>query len=126
MKMKTIFNKLTKQEQKWLCPDGWSEIAEDSIVYKEVNKEGFIEAYNTGLIKDTVYFDIAVLKEYRGKGVASQMMQNMVDYMKKNNFSMIYTLVHKDNDPSFWMLDKFGFELFDCSDDFWKLKLKVA
>lgn len=124
---KTIYNKLTKDEKKWLCPDGkWSEIADDKVVYKEVSRKGFIEAYNTGIIENAVYFDIAVVKEHRQEGLASKMFNNMVECLKEKNFTTIFTYVHKDNDPSYWMLDKFGFEIIGKCDDMWKLKLQVA
>ena len=75
---------------------------------------------NKTLNKNNVFFDekevaslgpIMVSKDYIGNKLQLQMMEELENYCKHNNYKYIFTKVHSDNNYSLKNMIKFGFEI---------------
>lgn len=78
------------------------------LVAKEGNEViGYI---GMSIVIDEGYiFNVAVRESYRNKGVATALINELVTYGKKNNFSFITLEVRESNLPAVSLYSKFGF-----------------
>ena len=78
------------------------------LVAKEGNEViGYI---GMSIVIDEGYiFNVAVRESYRNKGVATALINELVTYGKKNNFSFITLEVRESNLPAISLYSKFGF-----------------
>ena len=78
------------------------------LVAKEENEAiGYI---GMSIVIDEGYiFNVAVRESYRNKGVATALINELVTYGKKNNFSFITLEVRESNLPAISLYSKFGF-----------------
>lgn len=78
------------------------------LVAKEENEViGYI---GMSIVIDEGYiFNVAVRESYRNKGVATALINELVIYGKKNNFSFITLEVRESNLPAISLYSKFGF-----------------
>lgn len=78
------------------------------LVAKEENEViGYI---GMSIVIDEGYiFNVAVREKYRNKGVATALINELVIYGKKNNFSFITLEVRESNLPAISLYSKFGF-----------------
>ena len=78
------------------------------LVAKEENEViGYI---GMSIVIDEGYiFNVAVRENYRNKGVATALINELVTYGKKNNFSFITLEVRESNLPAISLYSKFGF-----------------
>lgn len=78
------------------------------LVAKEENEViGYI---GMSIVIDEGYiFNVAVRKNHRNKGVATALINELVTYGKKNNFSFITLEVRESNLPAISLYSKFGF-----------------
>ncbi|MGN0502823.1 MAG: ribosomal protein S18-alanine N-acetyltransferase [Ruminococcus sp.] len=78
------------------------------LVAKEENEViGYI---GMSIVIDEGYiFNVAVREKYRKKGVATALINELVTYGKKNNFSFITLEVRESNLPAISLYSKFGF-----------------
>lgn len=78
------------------------------LVAKEENEViGYI---GMSIVIDEGYiFNVAVREKYRNKGVATALINELVTYGKKNNFSFISLEVRESNLPAISLYSKFGF-----------------
>lgn len=78
------------------------------LVAKEENEViGYI---GMSIVIDEGYiFNVAVRESYRNKGVATSLINELVTYGKKNNFSFITLEVRESNFPAISLYSKFGF-----------------
>ena len=78
------------------------------LVAKEENEViGYI---GMSIVIDEGYiFNVAVRENYRNKGVATSLINELVTYGKKNNFSFITLEVRESNLPAISLYSKFGF-----------------
>ena len=78
------------------------------LVAKEENEViGYI---GMSIVIDEGYiFNVAVRESYRNKGVATSLINELVTYGKKNNFSFITLEVRESNLPAISLYSKFGF-----------------
>lgn len=78
------------------------------LVAKEENEViGYI---GMSIVIDEGYiFNVAVRESYRNKGVATALINELVTYSKKNNFSFITLEVRESNLPAISLYSKFGF-----------------
>ena len=61
------------------------------------------------VIEEGYIFNVAVREKYRNKGVATALINELVTYGKKNNFSFITLEVRESNLPAISLYSKFGF-----------------
>ena len=61
------------------------------------------------VIDEGYIFNVAVSKNSRKKGVATALINELVTYGKKNNFSFITLEVRESNEPARSLYSKFGF-----------------
>lgn len=78
------------------------------LVAKEENEViGYI---GMSIVIDEGYiFNVAVRESHRNKGVATALINELVTYGKKNNFSFITLEVRESNLPAISLYSKFGF-----------------
>lgn len=78
------------------------------LVAKEENEViGYI---GMSIVIDEGYiFNVAVRESYRNNGVATALINELVTYGKKNNFSFITLEVRESNMPAISLYSKFGF-----------------
>lgn len=78
------------------------------LVAKEENEViGYI---GMSIVIDEGYiFNVAVRENHRNKGVATALINELVTYGKKNNFSFITLEVRESNLPAISIYSKFGF-----------------
>ena len=78
------------------------------LVAKEENEViGYI---GMSIVIDEGYiFNVAVRESDRNKGVATSLINELVTYSKKNNFSFITLEVRESNFPAISLYSKFGF-----------------
>lgn len=78
------------------------------LVAKEEN--GVIGYIGMSIVIDEGYiFNVAVREKYRNKGAATALINELVTYGKKNNFSFITLEVRESNLPAISLYSKFGF-----------------
>ena len=78
------------------------------LVAKEENEViGYIAM--SIVIDEGYIFNVAVREKYRNKGVATALINELVTYGKKNNFSFITLEVRESNLPAISLYSKFGF-----------------
>ena len=79
---------------------------------------------NTGIDGTMVISCLYVLREYGRKGIATQMIQMLIDFCKKHGYQRIEACVHPGSpeeagiDTSFFPFRKFGFVLDDTREGF--------
>lgn len=56
---------------------------------------------------------VAVLPEYSGKGIATTLIDNAMDYAKSNGMEKIFLYTHKTNEGAIHMYKKLGFIPFE-------------
>jgi ribosomal protein S18 acetylase RimI-like enzyme len=64
----------------------------------------------------TPEFAISLYKEYRGHGIGTEMMQKMLDYLKKSGYSKTSLAVQKAN-YAFRMYQNVGFQIVDENEE---------
>lgn len=66
--------------------------------------------------ENTPEFAISLYKEYRGKGIGTKLMQNMLSLLKRKGYKQASLSVQKDNYAA-KMYQKFGFKIIDENDE---------
>lgn len=65
--------------------------------------------------ENTVEFAISLYKDFRGQGIGTDMMKQMLEYLRNKGYSKTSLAVQKDNFASKMYL-KLGFEIIDEND----------
>ena len=64
---------------------------------------------------------ITIIKEYWGQGVATRLMQMMIDFAKETGVEILYLEVRSDNERAILLYEKFGFSRIGVYDSFFKI-----
>ncbi len=113
-------------------PDPWSRKSirgtlRENNSYMLVAEENGVIA---GFLNSTFLFDelnlnrIAVLKEFRRKKAAAQLIQNMLDFCKNNGIKRVMLEVRKSNIPAQALYKSFGFTLLGERPNFYQNPLE--
>lgn len=120
-----VFDTLTKDEQEITFHPA------DTDSFKTEFRLGFKDgkrpvAFILGNpLKDKVYITLAVDPEYRKMGLATDLMEKMIDAVEDSEYTEICYRVHKDNKPSAKIIKKAGGkEIGDDHPDFKKYSIK--
>ena len=101
-------------------------IAEHSITFEAWQKTvlvGLIAAYVNDPHNKTAFItNVSVVKEYMGKGIASELMERLIDYLAEKKFTGISLEVHKTNQQAIQFYKKFNFEQDGSREDFLIMK----
>ncbi len=89
-----------------------------NAVYEREALIGYIDCVSNG-VTDAYIQDLMVHPDYQGRGIGTDLMKKMIDYLKKNHIYMI-SVVFDESLKSFY--EKFGFyhmlcgqmETYDC------------
>ena len=78
---------------------------EDSVLV------GMIAAYMNDIENKSGFItNVTTLKEYKGKGIASELIKRCIDYTRKHNFKEILLEVSGKNTEAIHLYTKFGFK----------------
>lgn len=66
-------------------------------------------------------FGISVLKKCWNKGIGSQLLLEIINFAKQNEFEGIDLQVHSDNLPAIHLYEKFGFKKIGTHPSFFKI-----
>lgn len=98
-----VFNSCSKKEKDWTYhPTGPKAFdnAEYSFGYKDGNKPIAFIMGHVFADADAIYTTVAVNPKYRRKGLASNLLEELIDAAKKDNFKVIVYRVDKENKNS--------------------------
>ena len=80
---------------------------------------GLVAAYFNDMITKTGYItDVSVMKDYMGRGIASELMKMCIGYAKETDFRRIQLEVYKDNSSAIHLYRKFGFLEYSTRGDY--------
>ena len=87
-------------------------------VYEKESLIGYIDCVSNG-VTDAYIQDLMVHPDYQGRGIGTDLMQKMIDYLKKKHIYMISVVFEEKLKPFY---EKFGFfymlcgqlETYDC------------
>lgn len=71
-------------------------------------------------------FGISVAKDHWGRGIASAMLERMIDHAKANGFALLNLDVRSDNTRAIRLYEKFGFRVIGTSPAFLKVGEEYA
>ena len=87
------------------------ELSNETSLFLVAKEENEVIGYiGMSIVIDEGYiFNVAVREKYRNKGVATALINELVTYGKKNNFSFITLEVRESNLPAISLYAIFGF-----------------
>ena len=97
-------------------------------MYTYLSKHGdlFYIEYDDKLIGDCAIFDdnmvaLVLDKDYRGKGLGSLVLKNLIDYAKDKGLRYLKAEIYDFNEPSLNLFSKFDFK--ECGNQLYRLDL---
>ena len=106
----------------WVYIDGFGTKKDDYCFVAEIDSKIVAAVWvrcikGFGHIDDSVpEFAISVYPEYRGKGIGTELMQIMLEYLKFKGYSKTSLAVQKEN-YAVRMYQKVGFEIIDQNEE---------
>lgn len=88
---------------------------------------GLVAVYcnDPGNDKTAYITNVSALAGFRGKGLASRLLSDGIRYARVHAFREICLDVNARNREAVTLYKKFGFEVFEKKDDFYKMKLRL-
>lgn len=90
------------------------------IITNNNEKIGFLSTMIQG---DKAFFDIGLIKEYRGKGYGKKLLETAIEFLKGKNVENICLTVIEKNNVAFEMYKKRGFEVYEKLSDWIEISL---
>lgn len=90
------------------------------IIIKNNEKIGFL---STVIEDNKGFFDIGLIKEYRGKGYGKKLLETAIEFFKEKNVDNICLIVIEKNEVAFEMYKKRGFEVYEKLSDWIEIYL---
>lgn len=119
-----VYNSLSSREKKYIAPDGSFDdspyLAYRKVEYYNKKPIGFIELYRE---RNEASIALAVKKEFRKKGIAKKLMNNAIDWAKKNKLNNLLYKVETDNFKSIQLAKSFNGDLLDKDHEFYWYKI---
>jgi len=105
------------------------------IFEKAITFEAWINKILVGLV--AVYFNdvekyfgyitnVSVLKDYKGKRIAYELMNRCIEYAKQHNFDQIILEVSSDNYEAIQLYKKFNFAAFENKNNMIGMKMQIS
>ena len=107
-----MYNRLDDEAKQNLGNQYLNEICVTNTIYRKVYKEiGLVDLYINPTFPKIAWFDIAVLEDKRGKGKATDMVRETMDYVKKNfpKLDSLGWICKESNKASYQTALKVGF-----------------
>lgn len=108
-KLNTLFSHIgwgKRTNEKWL-----EVLSKSSFVYSLWDEENLIGLGR--IMEDGVmcmFYDIAVVPTYQGKGIGRRVMENLIDQVKDKKYASIGLFAWEENPNNIPFYEKFGFE----------------
>lgn len=107
------------------------EDAKEYLENKSDNEDYFMVLYNNkkiGFLNTTIrddkgFFDIGLMKEFRGRGYGKQLLETAIAFLKEKNIENICLTVIEKNNIAFEMYKKRGFEIYKKLSDWIEVDL---
>ena len=111
--VKSIADKLDKDDLYRICGGDFKD--SPYIVYRDIHYEnnqpvGFIDVYSFD--EQNMYIVLAILKEYRGKGIAQKLVSKMERNINVKSIKYIVWKTDKDNISSQKLAVKMGYKFY--------------
>ena len=111
--VKKVADKLNKNDLYYICNGEFKD--SPYVVYRDIYYEnnqpvGFIDVYSFD--KNNMYIVLAVLEEYRGKGIAQQLISKMEHNINVKSIKYIVWKTDKDNIVSQKLALKMGYKFY--------------
>ncbi|PIY97322.1 MAG: GNAT family N-acetyltransferase [Candidatus Kerfeldbacteria bacterium CG_4_10_14_0_8_um_filter_42_10] len=88
---------------------------------------GLVAAYFNDPKNQTGYItNVSLIKDYSGRGIASRLIEDCIQYAKQNKFREIRLEVNKDNGPAIHLYKKYGFIEYEKNDNSLFMMFKVS
>lgn len=112
----------------WSEPLFRDEICKPAAVSRVAKINGKVVGYLCAnvIIDEGHILNLAVHQSYRGLGIASCMINEMLDVMRKNNCRSIFLEVRISNEEARKMYEKFGFSLVGTRKNYYVLPVEDA
>ena len=112
----------------WSEPLFRDEIFKPAAVSRVAKINGKVVGYLCAnvIIDEGHILNLAVHQYYRGLGIASYMIKEMLDVMRKNNCRSIFLEVRISNKEARKMYEKFGFSLLGTRKNYYVLPVEDA
>ena len=110
--MKTVFSKLPDSERNCLGQEYLNPVCLSNTIYTNVIKEkAMVDVYVMPAFPKVGYFDIAVVKEHRGKGLATKLIRETIDVIKRKypKIDCLGWTCDVNNKASYGLATKCGF-----------------
>ena len=132
-----IFTHLQKCNNDFIPPldkkvnirDYSKKIAEKAITFEAWNEKilvGLIAAYFNDAENIMGFItNVSTLKEYHGKGIASELLKMCMDYSKNNNFKEIFLEVSDKNSGAIHLYNKNGFKNIETKNGMLVMKFSI-
>lgn len=79
---------------------------------------GMVAGYTENIINDMAYIAlVGVKKEYRGNGIASNLIKQFIDISHNKRISKIHVYTDCSNINAILMYENLGFKTFDCNNE---------
>jgi ribosomal protein S18 acetylase RimI-like enzyme len=104
-------------------------IIKNSITFEAWENEelvGLIAAYFNDVQNKTGFItNVSILKEFSGKGIASDLLKQCINYGRQNNFSEIGLEVSVKNDSAIKLYKKYNFVQEEIKNDLLVMKINL-
>lgn len=123
-------NFINRLQQRVTLQDYAKKIFDNAVTFEawdQKNLVALIAAYfNDPAHRYGYITDVSVVKQYEGKGLASQLIEHCIDYARKNNFEEINLEVSDDNPGAIKLYAKFNFMVYENKEHNLLMKLKLS
>ena len=87
---------------------------------------GLVAAYFNNETKAVFITNVSIIKQYNGKGIASQLMKDCIDSAEEDHFREVNLRVAKQNMSAISLYSKFGFKQTGEEDDEIVMQLELT
>jgi ribosomal protein S18 acetylase RimI-like enzyme len=103
-----------------------SKLADNFEVWVDDDLVGVVSAYMNDPIQVRVFIsNVSVLEKFTGKGFASKLLDDCLQYAKSNGFKEVVLEVNSNNQPACSLYYKKGFRVKENHNDILKLILEI-
>lgn len=101
-------------------------LATNFEAWDEKNLVGLVSVYaNDPARKNAFITNVSVHREFQGRGIATSLIKNCLEYIRLNGFSSVSLEVSMLNEKAIHMYVRRGFVRKSCQVNYWELELTL-